>query len=822
MTASGPDALPVTACLGDLRAALSDHGVVLLSAPTGSGKTTAIPPALLDLPVLGARKILMLEPRRLAARLACEWMASAIGERPGATIGYRTGTETAVSEATRIEVMTEGVLTRRLQRDPELADTGLVIFDEVHERHLATDLGLALVRDVQSGLRPDLRILLMSATLADTAFTRYFPDAPLVESQGRQFPVAIDYLSGTAGARLDRLVRDGVLRVLAATCGDVLVFLPGMREIVHCERVLEGDMVAMGIVLRRLHGAMSGAEQDLVREHEGPRRVILASAVAQSSITLPRVDGVVDAGLMRTACFDHANGFTRLVTSPASQDIADQRAGRAGRVRPGHCLRLWTRDDQRGRPRFARPEIEQADLSALALDLAAWGTPDAGGLHWLTPPPSPALVAARQFLQGLGLLALDGRITAAGRRTVDLGFNPRLGAMLAHAAPAHRPLVCAMAAIVDERDTIRDRDDVAVATRLAWLRAHPDSAAGRRMRRLARRSRVPTWAGEGASEEEMARLLLPVHGDRIAVRVDENGEAATFKLASGPRARLARADPLSRQHALLALIVEETAEGPWIRLAAPLHGSPWDEAERSAVERLHVRWDERAQAFAAHKERCLGDIRLQALPCAVPADADFPGALEAAVRRAGLAALPWTEEAVTLRARLAWLGSLPSPEGWPDVSDAALAGHAQWLSAAVLASRGKSVGVDVARGLRHGLLSPAQQHELERLAPASLPLRSGRSYPLRYTAGGAPVLAAPLQEFLGMSETPRLCAGRVAVTIELLSPARRPLQVTSDLLNFWRTGYPDLRRALAARYPRHEWPPDPLSVPPYRPRERRS
>ena len=821
MTASGLDALPVAACIGDLRTALSDHGVVLLSAPTGSGKTTAIPPALLDLPVLGARKILMLEPRRLAARLACEWMAAAIHERPGATIGYRTGHETAVSAATRIEVMTEGVLTRRLQRDPELADTGLVIFDEVHERHLATDLGLALVRDVQSGLRPDLRILLMSATLADTAFTRYFPDAPLVESQGRQFPVAIDYLSGAAGGRLDRLVRDGVLRVLAATRGDVLVFLPGMREIAYCERALEGDMTAMGVALRRLHGAMSGAEQDLVREHEGPRRVILASAVAQSSITLPRVDGVVDAGLMRTACFDHANGFARLVTSPASQDIADQRAGRAGRVRPGYCLRLWTRDDQRGRPRFARPEIAQADLSALALDLAAWGTPDATGLNWLTPPPPASLVAARRLLQGLGLVALDGQITADGRRTVDLGFNPRLGAMFARAAPAHRPLVCAMATIVDERDTIRDRDDVAVATRLAWLRAHPDSVAAKRMRRLARRARVPAWDGEDASEEEVARLLLPVYGDRIAVRVDNNGEATTFKLACGPRARLARADPLSRQEALLALIVEETAEGPWIRLAAPLHGSPWDEAERTAIERLHVRWDERAHVFAAHKERCLGDIRLQALPCAIPVDADFPGALEAAVRRIGLAALPWTEEALALRARLAWLRSLPSQQDWPDVSDAALASHAQWLSAAVMASRGKGAAVDVARGLRHGLLSPTQQYELERLAPASLPLRSGRSYPLRYTEGGAPVLSAPLQEFLGMSETPRLCAGRVVVTIELLSPARRPLQVTSDLQGFWQNGYPELRRALAARYPRHEWPLDPLTVPPYRPRQRR-
>ncbi len=819
-----PDALPVGACIGGLRAALSGHNVVLLSAPTGSGKTTIIPPALLDLPVLGSRKILMLEPRRLAARLACEWMAAAIHERPGATIGYRTGYETAVSKATRIEVMTEGVLTRRLQRDPELADTGLVIFDEVHERHLATDLGLALVRDIQSSLRPDLRVLLMSATLAGAAFARHFPDAPLVESQGRQFPVAIEYLPKAVNARLDRLVRDGVARVLAVTRGDVLVFLPGMREIAQCERALAGDMAAMGMGLARLHGAMSVAEQDLVREPDGPRRVILASAVAQSSITLPRVDGVVDAGLTRTACFDHANGFARLVTSLASQDIADQRAGRAGRVRPGHCLRLWTQEDQRGRPRFARPEIEQADLSGLALDLAAWGTPDATGLHWLTPPPSAALTAARRALQELGLVASDGSITAAGGRTVDQGFTPRLGAILACAERAHHPLVCALAAILDERSAIRDRDDVAIATQLAWLREHPDSAGAERMRRLARRIHAPAWNGEGASDDEVARLLMGAYADRIAVRV-ETGEAAVFKLACGPRASLSLADPLSRQEALLALVVEETAQGPWIRLAAPLCGPAWARAQSSAVECLRVRWDERASVFAAHKERCLGDIRLQVLACAVPPDADFLGALEAAVRRTGLTALPWTEEALALRARLTWIASVRPEEGWPDVSDAALVSHAaRWLAAAVVASAGKNAGVsvDVARGLRCGLLSPTQQRDAERLAPGMVALRSGRRYAVRYPEGGPPVLAAPLQEFFGMTETPRLNAGRTAVTVELLSPARRPLQVTSDLLNFWRTGYPDLRRALAARYPRHEWPPDPLSVPPYRPRERRS
>lgn len=822
MSGPGSDPLPVGACIGDLKAALSHHRVVLLSAPTGSGKTTAVPPALLDLSVLGSRKILMLEPRRLAARLACEWMAACRGERVGATIGYRTGHETVVSGATRIEVMTEGVLTRRLQRDPGLDDTGLIIFDEVHERHLATDLGLALVRDVQAGLRPDLRILLMSATLAGEVFTRHFPDAPLIESQGRQFPVAIEHLQrSTLGARLDRLVRDGVLRVFAATSGDVLVFLPGMREIIQCERALAGEAAAAGFALYRLHGAMTAAEQDLVREHGGPRRVILASAVAQSSITLPRVDGVVDAGLVRTACFDHASGFSRLVTLPASQDIADQRAGRAGRVRPGRCLRLWTEGDHRGRPRFARSEIEQGDLSGLTLDLAAWGTPDGTALQWLTPPPPAALQSARRLLQDLRLMAADGSVTPAGSRAVEWGFGARAGAILAAAHPAQYPLVCALAVIGDDRDIARDRDDVSVETRLAWLLEHPRSAAALRMRRLARRVGTPAWDGRDAGAEGLARLLLPAYRDRIALRV-ESGETVFFKLACGPRAQLPRTDPLSRVTALMALIVEETPEGSWIRLAAPLPEPVWAEVQRQAAERLRLRWDERGHVFGAHKERSLGEIVLKIVPAPIPPDADFVGALEAAVARAGLAALPWTEEARALRSRLAWLRSWRPEEGWPDVGDAALAAGG-WLAAAIVPSAGKdpAISVDVARGLRYGLLSPAQWAQAERLAPAFVPLRSGRRYPVRYPGGGPPVLAAPLQEFFGMTGTPAIGGGQVALTVELLSPARRPLQVTSDLRGFWQTGYPELRRALAARYPRHEWPADPLAPPPFRPRGRR-
>ncbi len=800
------------------------HPVVLLSAPTGSGKTTFVPPALLDLAFLASRKILMLEPRRLAARLACEWMAASRDERVGATIGYRTGHETVVSRATRIEVVTEGLLTRRLQHDPGLEGVGLVIFDEVHERHLATDLGLALVRDVQSGLRPDLRLLLMSATLATETFAQQFPGAPLIESQGRQFPVTIEYLPRSPEARLDRLVREGVLRVFGLTCGDVLVFLPGMREIVLCERALSRDAPIMGFALHRLHGTMSASEQDLVREHAGCRRVILASAVAQSSVTLPRVDAVVDAGLVRAASFDRVSGLTRLLTSPASQDIADQRAGRAGRVRPGHCLRLWTEGDHRGRPRFAKPEIEQSDLSGFALDLAAWGTPDATALTWLTKPPSAALEAARGLLRDLGLVDASGSVTPAGRRSVDYGLGPRLGAVLAQADPAQYPLVCALGAILEERDLARDRDDASLVTRLALLQAHPRSLPGLRLRRLARRLGVAPWGGAGATAEGLAGLLIPAYRDRIALRV-EGGEAPIFKLACGPRARLPLADPLSREQALIALIVEETAEGPWIRLATPLRSDAWARLQETAVECLHARWDERTQTFAAHREWALGDIIVKTLPAPLPGDADLGGILEAAVRRAGIGVLPWDEEARTLRARLQWLASSRPADGWPDVRDEALAAHAgRWLDAAIVrpSARDSAVRVDVSRGLRYGLLTRDQGVELERLAPETLALRSGRRYALRYSDERGPVLAAPLQEFFGMTEAPVVAGGRVRVTLELLSPARRPLQVTSDLRGFWQTAYLELRRSLAARYPRHDWPLDPLSPPPPRSRRRKS
>ncbi|HUW97867.1 MAG TPA: ATP-dependent helicase HrpB [Acidiferrobacter sp.] len=817
------EALPITERLADIDAALSQHTLVLLSAQTGSGKTTLVPPALLGASWLRGRKIIMLEPRRLAARFACEWMARSRGEPVGETIGYRTGQETRVSPATRIEIMTEGVLTRRLQRDPELNDVGLIIFDEVHERHLTTDLGLALVQDVQASIRPDMRVLLMSATLERDAFARHFGPVPLIEARGRQYPVDTVHLTKPPTGYLDTQVRAAVLTVLSRTTGDVLVFLPGIGEILRCERALLGDAQAAGFLILRLHGSMSPSDQDEVLMQVEARRVILATAVAQSSVTIPTVDGVVDTGLMRVARFDKGSGFTRLVTLAATQDIADQRAGRAGRVRPGYCLRLWTENDHRGRPRFASPEIEHADLGQLALDLAAWGTPDGTALPWLTPPPGPALAESQRLLITLDLLTRKHELTSAGRMAVDWGLPPRLAAIVIRAEAAQRPLACAVATLLGERDPVRDPDDCGLESRLRWLREHPRSFLGDSLVKLARRCGAAPWRGESEGDDDaLAGLLMFAFRDRIAVRVVS--EDRIFKLASGQRAGLSVRDPLSRAPVLIALAVEETATGAWIRLAVPVPGPAWARIIAAfGEERLTVRWSERDHTLSARKERYLGEILLQSVPTSAPAVADLRGPLGDAVRRFGLAAVPWTDEARFLRLRIARLGEWQPEEHWPDVTDVALIESAdQWLGPALdaLAPKASVGALDLAIGLRYGVLSAAQRGAVDRHAPPGLRLRSGRVRALRYQDTGPPILAAPIQEFFGMTQLPSIANGRVVPIAELLSPAGRPLQTTSDISRFWQTVYPELRRSLAARYPRHEWPLDPLA--PLPPRRRRS
>ncbi|MDA8390659.1 MAG: ATP-dependent helicase HrpB [Gammaproteobacteria bacterium] len=803
--------LPVNDCLGALRAALSAHALVLLSAPPGSGKTTAVPPALLDEAWLNGRKILMLEPRRAAARAACEWMARSRGEAPGGTIGYRTRQSQAVSAHTRIEIITEGILTRRVQRDPLLEDVGLVIFDEVHERHLHTDLGLALVCDVQAALRPDLRALLMSATLDQQGLRAHFPNAPCIESEGRQHPVTVLYPERSSRAPLVDQIRAALVCVLPASTGDVLVFVPGAAEIRACQQGLADLARAAGVRLCRLHGDMNPAEQDEVLRVAADRRVIFATAIAQTSLTLPAVDAVIDSGLMRVARHDRTTGFTRLLTLPASQDVTLQRAGRAGRVRPGLCYRLWTASEQAGRPRFAPPEIETVDLGLFALDLAAWGTPTGAGLTWLTPPPEPALAAAFTLLESLGFTHADRSLTPAGRLAAQAGMAPRQAALILH-DPPHPTLALVLAVLLADRDPARDLNEAGIDARLRWLSAHRDAGFRRLLDSVGRRLGVDTrWQGEGIGDADLqARILWAAYRDRLAVATGPRG---VFKLVTGARVQVRADDPLAQAPALLALVVDDSAQAAFVRLAAPVSAPllrAW--ADACATDTVSVTWDERAHRVTARRERRFGEIALQSVPVAVPPPAAVVPILVEAVRRSGMSALPWPDEAEALRARVHSLAHWQPGAGWPDLSSEALAATAEtWLPAAFRAVADASV-VDVVRGIVYGVLREDQRLRLERDAPRALALRTRRLWPIRYQPEGPAILAAPIQEFYGLSETPRIPGG-VPLVLELLSPGGRPVQTTSDLPRFWQTGYPALRRQLAARYPRHAWPDDPLNPP---------
>ncbi len=804
---------PVDACLADLRAALSAHPAVILSAPPGSGKTTVVPPALLDEDWLRHRKILMLEPRRAAARAACVWMAASRGEQAGDTIGYRTRHARAVSGRTRIEIITEGILTRQVQRNPALDGVGLVIFDEVHERHLHTDLGLALIRDVQQALRPDLRILLMSATLDQQGLRQQFASAPFIVSEGREHPITFMYLERPSRAPLTDQVREALVALMPRTQGDVLVFLPGAAEIRACQAALAAPARALGLALCRLHGDMQAAEQDEVLRPQPGRRVILATAIAQTSLTLPSVDAVIDSGLMRVARHDRVTGFTRLVTLPASQDVTLQRAGRSGRVRPGHCFRLWTVAEQAGRPRFAPPEIETADLTMLALDLAAWGTSTGGGLGWLTPPPAPALAAAFSVLESLGLVNKDRSLTPSGRAATEAGIAPRSAAVALAQVPCPA-LALAIAVLLADRDPARDLEEAGIDARLRWVLAHRDTGFFPLLEGFGRRLGIDSrWKGEGIGDfDAQARILWAGYRDRLAVAAGARG---SFKLVSGTRVQVRADDPLAAAPALFALTVEESPQGAFVRLGAPVPAALLDAwMEQCAAESLAVTWDERAHRVIARRERRFGEIALRSIPVAAPpASALVPVVCEA-LRRYGLSALPWPDEAERIRARVRSLAHWQPDAGWPDLSAEALVAACDlWLPAAIGQAAGASP-VDVVRGLLHGLLRADQRRRLDQDAPQALPLRARRLRPIRYQPGGPAVLAAPIQDFFGMQETPRV--GGVPLTLELLSPAGRPVQTTDDLAGFWKTGYPALRRQLAARYPRHVWPENPLDPPPLR------
>ncbi|HYI62380.1 MAG TPA: ATP-dependent helicase HrpB [Acidimicrobiales bacterium] len=863
MTAPPPTDLPVEACVPALRRALGQRGVAVLQAPPGAGKTTVVPLRLLDEPWLAGRRIVVLEPRRLAARAAARRTAELLGQPVGSTAGYRTRDEDVTGPATRIEVVTEGILVRRLQRDPSLDGVGLVVLDEVHERNLHTDLALALLLDARTALCPEVRVLAMSATLDADRLAEALGDAdgpaPTVASEGRQHPVALRWAPPRDRERPDahtvRVVREAV----AAEEGDVLVFLPGAADIRRVGDGLRGDALPPAVDVRPLFGALPPAQQDqaLAPSPPGRRRVVLATDIAESSLTVAGVRVVVDAGRARVPRLDPRRGLTRLTTVTASKASAEQRAGRAGRTGPGVAYRLWSEADHAPRARFATPEIAQVDLAGLALELALWGAAE-DELRFLDRPPAPALAAARALLATLGVLDIDGRPTATGRAAAGLPLHPRLARMVVDGDRAgHGWEACLLATALEERDVLRGRPGevpVDAAERLRVLAderaSHPaadDGAVGgarRRARQVARRAGVrPRGAVDLTACGPLLGLAYP---DRLA----QARPGGRVRLRNGTGAALPEGDPLAGEPYLVVADLDTAPDGPGargpgagrrvgggrpgpgpavpgghrVRIAAALDEADVVALGGDAVETVtEVGWDEGRDDLRARTERRLGALVLSARDVAPPPGATTVAALLAHVGQRGLGVLRWTEGARRFqqRATFARRARVGAGEEWPDLSDEALLADLEaWLGPRLDRATGRAglERVDLAHTLRERLGWP-WLGRLDEVAPDRVPVASGRQVAVDY-AGEAPALHVRVQELFGTAVHPTVDGGRVPLVLHLLSPAGRDVQVTADLPGFWAGTWAEVRREMAGRYPKHPWPADPATAEPPRPRNR--
>ncbi len=865
--------LPIEAVLDDVRQALDARGRAVLSAPPGAGKTTGVPPSLLGAVWLAGRRIVMLEPRRLAARAAAARMAALRREPVGATIGYRVRQDTKVGPATRIEVVTEGVLTRMLQSDPALEGVGLVIFDEFHERSLHADLGLALCLQARAVLRPDLRLLVMSATLETSRIASLLDEAPVIESVGRAYAVETHWLDRPRDGPVEAAVALAVHRALDAHDGDILAFLPGEAEIRRTAERLTAALVPdpdAGVGVIPLYGNLSRAEQDraIAPSPPGLRKIVLSTAIAETSLTIDGIRTVIDSGLMRVPRFSPRTGLTRLETVTVSRASADQRRGRAGRTGPGFCYRLWTHGEDAGLLERTTPEILEADLAPVALELAAWGVHDPHALRWLDAPPAAAFAQAGELLAELGALGPDGRITEHGRAMVALPVHPRLAHMLLVGVETGRgATAAALAALLEERDVLRRTHgagplDPDVRLRLDAMRAaaSPRSGhdgGGRRQRadhagdarldrptiarvqreavrllRLVGRStpggsgragagRAPTGetrsadspatALAGAIDDADAGLLLAfAYPDRIGrQRGDAHGR---FLLRNGRGASVDRAFALAGEPFIAAAVLDGRGRDARVFLAGPLdEGALREHFREQVVTEASVTWDGEAGRVRALRSERLGAIVLAE---AHIADAD-PDAVAKAlldgIRQDGADALPWTAGARAIQQRLRFLHHVD--DTWPDVADEALLADLQWLRPYIggLTSRADLQRLDLA-GLLLQRLDHRQRADFDRLAPDRIAVPSGSRIAIDYSDPTTPVLAVRVQEVFGLLETPRIAGGRVPVMMQLLSPARRPVQLTRDLASFWRTTYFDVRKDLRGRYPKHDWPEDPLTA----------
>jgi len=879
--------LPIDGVLPQLRAALSSHPSVVLQAPPGAGKSTVVPLALLEERWADGKRIIMLEPRRLAARAVAQRMASTLRERVGQTVGYRMRLDTKVSRETRIEVVTEGVLTRMLQSDPSLEGVRALIFDEFHERSLQADLGLALALDARDTLTPDLKLVVMSATLDGERVSALLGDAPIVTAEGRAFPVETRYVGKGAPLLYDptaargaqespeRVVAQMIHAALTEEQGDVLVFLPGAREIrrvqSHLEERLQSSL-SQGAGVRRasgserrvvvlpLFGDLSPAEQDAALAPAGSdaRKVVLATNIAETSLTIPGVRIVVDSGLVRRSVFDPSTGMSRLETQRISRASADQRQGRAGRVEPGVCYRAWSESAQRSLAPFPAPEITDADLAPLALDLANWGVRDATDLRWLDVPPAPMLASARDLLARLGALDRAGRITSHGRDMAALSVHPRLAHMLLRARQVGSlGLAAEFAALLTERDLLRGATgarDADVRTRIDVLRsdrAPPgvDWGAFQRAKRMARdlirrlesrdgemrsanpggaqradaaatASGRPTRSTAGLQEGDVGAgvLLAFAYPDRIGRR--RPGTEARYTLSNGRGAHFADVQSLGRQELIVAVDLDDRDRDARILLAAPLSRGDIETCFADSLESVQsVEWSSRDQAVVARRVVRLNGLVVEEQPLReVPADA-ARAAMLIGIRELGVGSLSWSRDLRDLQARMEFVRrTVPDAKDWPAVDDASLAASldewlAPWLDG--ITRKDHLARIPLAEALR-ALLPWEQQRRLDDLAPTHLEVPTGSRIRIDYLDESAPVVAVRLQEVFGLQESPRIGGGRVPITFKLLSPAQRPVQVTRDLAGFWRGSYADVRKDMRGRYPKHYWPENPLEAEPTR------
>jgi len=804
--------LPIDEALPRLTSALATNNRSVLVAQPGAGKTTRVPLVLLDEPWAKDMKILVLEPRRLAARAAAARMASILGEQVGDTVGLRVRFGSKVSKRTRIEVVTEGVFTRLILDDPSLAGVAAVLFDEFHERSLDADLGLALVRDAQQGLRDDLKILVMSATLDGARVAALLGNAPVIESQGRGFPVETRYLGRDARVPIERQVADAAEHALRADSGSLLVFLPGAAEIRRTETLLKERVRKANVDIVALFGALDASEQDraISPAPPGHRKVVLATSIAETSLTIERIRVVIDSGLSRVPRYEPDVGLTRLQTVRVSRAAADQRRGRAGRTEPGVCYRLWDEPQTGSLEPYTRPEILSADLSSFVLDLAQWGAVDPGELAFLDPPPRAALNEARALLGDLGALDAQGRVTEEGRKLRALPLPPRLARMVVDAAAEGAGAqAAAIAALLTERGL--GGDDLDLCRRLDQFR-RDSSRRGEDARAMVKR-----WAdavdGNGGGKLSVGSILALAYPDRIAK--SRGGRSGAFLLANGRGGLVDPASALACETFLAVAELTGAAGASRILLAAPLTRAEIEARFADRIEeREAVTFDTDSASLRARRSRRLGVLVLAEQLKPVAPNAENAKQLAEGIAALGIGKLPWSKAQMQLRNRVSFLRRSEGDE-WPDLSDNTLARTvAEWLAPFLTGKTALAqIGADDLAAALDALIPWNLRHRLDAEAPTHFTASTGSAVPIDYDAEQGPTISIRVQELFGLATHPSIAGGRVPLVIELLSPAHRPVQVTRDLPGFWRGSYKDVKTEMRGRYPKHPWPDDPLSAP---------